>query len=132
MPGTVNLSNELESFETGMDSVVIRRKGGRIIGGRSLNMEGFNEKYVKAGHIIIRSTNDEYDYKPMPVSDNAYSSLPENYEYAGIWVRTTPASDARGAIQYDGEINDKALPYLIDSIKAALKTALPSLYFMHD
>ena len=41
MPGTVNLSNELESFETGMDSVVIRRKGGRIIGGRSLNMEGF-------------------------------------------------------------------------------------------
>lgn len=87
MPGTVNLSNELESFETGMDSVVIRRKGGRIIGGRSLNMEGFNEKYVKAGHIIIRSTNDEYDYKPMPVSDNAYSSLPENYEYAGIWVR---------------------------------------------
>ena len=89
MPGTVNLSNELESFETGMDSVVIRRKGGRIIGGRSLNMEGFNEKYVKAGHIIIRSTNDEYDYKPMPVSDNAYSSLPENYEYAGIWVRTT-------------------------------------------
>ena len=117
MPGTVNLSNELESFETGMDSVVIRRKGGRIIGGRSLNMEGFN---------------DEYDYKPMPVSDNAYSSLPENYEYAGIWVRTTPASDARGAIQYDGEINDKALPYPIDSIKAALKTALPSLYFMHD
>ena len=97
-----------------------------------LNMEGFNEKYVKAGHIIIRSTNDEYDYKPMPVSDNAYSSLPENYEYAGIWVRTTPASDARGAIQYDGEINDKALPYPIDSIKAALKTALPSLYFMHD
>ena len=69
---------------------------------------------------------------PMPVSDNAYSSLPENYEYAGIWVRTTPASDARGAIQYDGEINDKALPYPIDSIKAALKTALPSLYFMHD
>lgn len=128
MPGTVNLSNELESFETGMDSVVIRRKGGRIIGGRSLNMEGFNEKYVKAGHIIIRSTNDEYDYKPMPVSDNAYSSLPENYEYAGIWVRTTPASDARGAIQYDGEINDKALPYPIDT----LKTALPSLYFMHD
>ena len=95
-------------------------------------MEGFNEKYVKAGHIIIHSTNDEYDYKPMPVSDNAYSSLPENYEYAGIWVRTTPASDARGAIQYDGEINDKALPYPIDSIKAALKTALPSLYFMHD
>ena len=47
-------------------------------------------------------------------------------------VRTTLASDARGAIQYDGEINDKALPYPIDSIKSDLKEALPSLYFMHD
>lgn len=132
MPGTVNLANDLESFETGMDSVVIRRKGGRIIGGRSLNVEGFSEKYVKAGHIIIRSTEDENDYKPMPVSNDAYAALPANHEYAGVWVRTTLTSDARGAIQYDGEINDKALPYPIDGIRAALKTALPSLYFMHD
>lgn len=66
MPGTVNLSNELESFETRMDSVVIRRKGGRIIGGRSLNMEGFNEKYVKAGHIIIHSTMMNMTTSPCP------------------------------------------------------------------
>ena len=132
MAGIANLANEVETFDGGLDSIVVRRKGGRIIGGRSLNVTGFDEKYVKAGHIIIRSTTDENDYKPMPVSSGAYSTLPSNYEYAGVWVRTTPVSDARGAIQYDGEINDKALPYPIDSIKAALKTALPSLYFMHD
>lgn len=132
MSGIANLANEFETFSDGNDSIVIRRKGGRIIGGRSLNVENFSEKYVKAGHIIIRSTADDTDYKPMPVSDGAYSTLPTGYEYAGVWVRTTPTQDAIGAIQYDGEINDKALPYSIDSIKAALKTALPSLYFMHD
>lgn len=132
MAGIANLANEAETFDGGLDSIVIRRKGGRIIGGRTLNVEGFNEKYVKAGHIIIHSTTDDTDYKPMPVSGDSYSTLPSGYEYAGVWVRTTLASDARGAIQYDGEINDKALPYPIDSIKAALKTALPSLYFMHD
>ena len=67
----------------------------------------------------------------MPVSDNAYSSLPENYEYAGIWVRTTPASDARGAIQYDGEINDKALPYPIDSIKSANCDAIILFFLLY-
>lgn len=132
MAGTVNLANEMETFNGGLDSIVIRRKGGRIIGGRSLNVEGYAEKYVKAGHIIIRNKNDENEYKPMPVSGGSYSSLPSNHEYVGVWVRTTLASDARGAIQYDGEINDKALPYPIDSIKSALKEALPSLYFMHD
>lgn len=132
MAGIANLANEVETFDGGLDSIVIRRKGGRIISGRSLNVTGFDEKYVKAGHIIIRSTTDENDYKPMPVSSGAYSTLPSNHEYVGVWVRTTPVNDARGAIQYDGEINDKALPYSIDSIKAALKAALPSLYFMHD
>ena len=59
MAGTVNLANKMETFDGGLDSIVIRRKGGRIIGGRSLNVEGYAEKYVKAGHIIIRNKNDE-------------------------------------------------------------------------
>lgn len=49
------MANEMETFDGGLDSIVIRRKGGRIIGGRSLNVEGYAEKYVKAGHIIIRN-----------------------------------------------------------------------------
>ena len=132
MAGIANLANELETFETGMDSVVIRRKGGRIIGGRTLDMTGFAEDVVKAGHIIIQSTEDESVFKPMPVSDGAYSALPSNYQYVGVLVRTITKKDPRAAIQYDGEINDEALPYSISAIKTALKTALPSLYFMHD
>lgn len=112
--------------------MVVRRKGGRIIGGKTLDTTGFTDKTIKAGHVIIRSTEDDTVYKPMPVSSGAYAALPSNYEYAGVLVRTVLTEDARAAIQYDGEINDKALPYPIDGIRAALKTALPSLYFMHD
>ncbi len=127
----LNLTNE--TFDDGLESILIRRKGGRIIGGRTLNMIGFTEGKVKGGHIIIQSTTDDYDVRPLPVSNGAFGALPEGFEYAGILVRTVSAKDPRAAIQYDGEINDKAMPYpLTDALKAALKSALPSLYFKHD
>lgn len=134
MAGLANLNIDVESISTGIDSVVIRRKGGRIIGGRTLNVDGWNDEHVKAGHIIIRgkTEDNEDDWKPMPVSSGAYAALPEGYKYAGVLVRTVPKSDPRASIQYDGEINDKALPYSIDSIRAALKQELPTLVFDHD
>lgn len=69
----------------------------------------------------------------MPVSNGAFGTLTTGFEYAGILVRSVTKKDPRAAIQYDGEINDKAMPYpLTDTLKTALKAALPSLYFMHD
>lgn len=127
----LNLTNE--TFDDGLESILIRRKGGRIIGGRTLNMTGFTADKVVGGHIIIKSTTDDNDYRPMPVSNGAFGTLTTGFEYAGILVRTVTAKDPRAAIQYDGEINDKAMPYpLTDALKTALKAALPSLYFMHD
>lgn len=132
MGAQANLANEVETISTGLDSVVIRRKGGLIIGGRTLNVDGFEGSVIKAGHIAIKNTANETEYKPMPVSNGAYASLPSGFEYAGVLVRTVSKSDPRAAIMYDGEVNDKACPYPIDSIKADLKSAMPSLYFMHD
>lgn len=130
---TAALNLTEESFDDGMESILIRRKGGRVIGGRTLNMTGFTGDKVKAGHIIIKSSTDDNDWRPMPVSDGAFGTLTTGFEYAGILVRTVTAKDPRAAIQYDGEINDKAMPYpLTSTLKTALKAALPSLYFMHD
>ena len=127
----LNLTNE--TFDDGLETILIRRKGGRIIGGRTLNMTGFTADKVVGGHIIIKSTTDDNDYRPMPVSSGAFGTLTAGFEYAGILVRTVTAKDPRAAIQYDGEINDKAMPYpLTDALKTALKAALPSLYFKHD
>jgi hypothetical protein len=128
-----NLANEIEEFSSGLDSILIRRKGGRIIGGAVLDLSDWAENVVKGGHIIIKKETDGVtEYKPNPVEDGNFAALPDGYEYAGCLVRTVVKKNPCASIQYDGEINDKALPYSIEPIKAALKAALPSLYFMHD
>ena len=131
MGATANLANEMEVISAGMDSVVIRHYVAGIIGGRTLDVTGYTEPVIKAGHVVIRDTNTD-TYKPMPVSENSYSSLPSNHEYVGVVVCSKPTSEPLVGIMYDGEVNDVASPYPIDTIKDALKTALPKLSFMHD
>ena len=131
-----NLNQEGMRIDSANDSIVIRKYGAGITGGRTLDMENFPSdlKCIRAGHVVIRSTTDETDYKPMPVASGgeAYASLPSGYEYVGVVVATKPVDYPLVGIMYAGEVNDIASPYPVTSIKAALKTALPSLVFMHD
>ena len=131
MGATANLANEMEVIGAGIDSIVIRHYVAGIIGGRTLDVTGFTEPVIKAGHIVIRDTAND-TYKPMPVKNGAYDTLPGSHEYVGVVVCSKPVSEPLVGIMYDGEVNDVASPYPIDSIKAALKTALPKLSFMHD
>lgn len=131
MGATANLVNEQRTIISGLDSIVIRHYVAGITGGRTLDMTGFAGSVISAGHIAIRDTQSD-TYKPMPVADGAYSSLPANHEYVGVVVCSQPADKPLVGIMYSGEVNDKASPYPIDGIKAALKTALPTLVFLHD
>jgi hypothetical protein len=136
MGAQANLNQEGMKILSANDSIVIRKYGAGINGGRTLDMSGFPSdlKCIKAGHVVIRSTEDETLYKPMPVADGgaSYDSLPANYEYVGVVVATKPVDYPLVGIMYAGEVNDVASPYPVDSIKSALKTALPGLVFMHD
>lgn len=133
MGAVADFSKEERTILSGMDSVVIRKYIAGIIGGRTLDMTGFKDSVIKAGHIVIRDTTTD-TYKPMPVNSagNGYDSLPGSHEYAGVVVCSKPANEPLVGIMYAGEVNDVASPYPIDSIKDALKTALPMLVFMHD
>lgn len=133
MGTTVELRNANEDvFVDGNDSIVIRRYLGGITGGRSLDMTNFPDKYIKGGHVVIYETATD-TFKPMPVSNGVYSSLPTGCEYKGVVVRTKPADKAIVGIMNNGEVNDKALPYpLTDAMRNALKTAIPTLIFTHD
>lgn len=122
---------ERKEFTFGVDSIVIRHYVAGIIGGKGLDTTGYNEKYIRAGHVIIRDTVTGA-FKPMPVSNGAYGSLPANHEYVGVSVTTVPTTEPIIGIMYDGEVNDVASPYSVTSIKAALKTAIPTLKFDHD
>lgn len=126
------MTQEGQTFSDGMDSVVIRREGASIIGGRTLDTSGFPDKQVRAGHIIIRETSTD-TWKPLGVSNGAYTSLPEGHTYEGVMKASRPVDAPFAPIMYEGEVNDKASPYpLTDALKTALKAALPGLYFKHD
>ena len=67
MGAKADLVNEQETILTGMDSIVIRNYLGGIMNGRTLDMTGFKQSVIKAGHIVIRDTEND-TYKPMPVN----------------------------------------------------------------
>lgn len=157
---TANLGGEAVIIASGLDSVVIRKYIAGIDGGRTLDVSGYPLDIIKAGHVIIRST-ETGEYKPLPIEAaiNTDPSLPDyryggtvddTWELAGVLVRSVPKGDARAAVMYAGEVNDKAMPYSIDvdmmkftgvegtseksgqTLRDALKAALPTLVFLHD
>lgn len=133
MGATANLASELQTMGTGMDPVVIRKYIAGITGGRTLDVSGFPLDIIKAGHMVIRDTaNDTYKPMPLAAGNEDYGTLPASHEYVGVLVRSVSKEAPLAAIMYSGEVNDVASPFPIDSIKAALKTALPTLVFLHD
>ncbi len=123
-----------QTINAANDRIVIRKYNSGIVGGRTLDMEDYTESVIKAGHIVIQSTEDETVFKPLPVESGAYKALPENYKYVGVVVASKPTDDPRVAIMYDGEVNDVASPYPVtDEIKAAFKAADNlNIAWMHD
>lgn len=63
---TVNLINSGSQVDDTMDSIAVPIVSQMIRGGRSLNVVGYPESVLKAGHVIIQETSSG-DFKPMPV-----------------------------------------------------------------
>lgn len=132
MGAIAEMTKDGDVYSDGMDSIVIRRVGSCIIGGHTLDMTGFPDSHVRAGHIIVQEVETD-TWKPLAVEDGAYVSLPEGHKYRGVLRASISKEQPFAAILYEGEVNDKASPYpLTDSLKTALKSELPGLYFMHD
>ena len=113
----------------GDDSIVIQKYISGIKGGRTLDVTGFAEKVIKAGHVIIVKDGK---YMPMPVSGSAYAALPDGAAYAGILYRSILAAKPAASIMTWGEVNAVAVPYAMDSILTAFKTACPHIDFIKD
>lgn len=127
---TIDIGSQ-EKFILGKDSIVIRHYGDGVKGGAVLDVDGFADEFIKAGHVIIQNSTTSV-FKPMPVSGTAYDSLPEGCVYRGILVETVPVAEPIGGIMTDGEVNDNALPYAISDIKSAFLAAVPTIRFDHD
>ena len=103
-----------------------------IKGGVVLDTTGFNEEYIQAGHIIIRDSETQKTYKPMPVSEGAYGTLPQGYEYVGVNIHTVPTDEPLVSVLTIGEVNEALVPFSIAGIKAAFKAAVPTINWAKD
>ena len=114
----------------GEDSIVIQKFISGIKGGRTLDVTGFAENVIKAGHVII--VKEDGNYAPMPVSGDAYAALPSGAAYAGILYRSIPTAKPAASIMFNGEVNVEAVPYPMDAILTAFKAACPLIVFIKD
>ena len=126
---TANLNEKTQVID-GKDNVVIVNHFDGIRGGRTLNVEGFAPEFIRAGHLIVKLSSG--DYAPMPVSGDAYASLPGGAVYAGYLVASIPTKQPLAAIMVRGTINPKASPYPLTTIMEAVKEALPLIDYQEE
>lgn len=126
-----NLRNDPTGIITGNDNIVIVNHFDGIRGGRTLDVTGFTQKIINAGHVIIKAGDK---YKPMPLNEkgDAYGALPESASYVGYLVASIPTNRPFAAIMTRGTINPKAAPFSMDAILATIKTALPLIDYQED
>lgn len=125
-----DLSAKKEQIVFGDDSVVIQKYISGIKGGRTLDVTGYTEKVLKAGHVIVTDGNGAY--KPMPVSGAAYGELPAGHSYAGVLYRSILTAQPAASIMTWGEVNSEAVPYPMTSIMEAFKATCPHIDFIKD
>lgn len=112
------------SVDTTNDSVVIVKHLEGIPGGRTLDVTGFADLEISAGHVIIKDAATG-NYKPLPVD----GSLPSNHTYEGVLVASVETKKALAAIMVRGTVNEAYAKYVIP---AAAKTALSLTRFINE
>lgn len=128
---TANLNNIGDSFDTGNDGIVIVKNLETLPGGRTLDTTGFTPKTIREGHLIIEETATGV-LKPMPVSGNAYATLPASHTYKGFVISSVLTAKPFVGILLRGTVNYEAGPYVATSILAAVRTALPLIRVIKD
>lgn len=120
---TANLTSK-SSVDTTNDSVVIVNHLEGIVGGRTLDVTGFADTEISAGHVIIRETATG-NLKPLPVT----GTLPADHTYAGILVASLSVDNAQAAIMVRGTVNEAYCKY---AVPAGAKTALSLIRFISE
>lgn len=123
----VNLNRDSVFVDDGNDSKVIIRDLADVPGGRALDVSGWSEDVIRAGH-IIKLTTATGEYAPLGISDGAYVSLEEGEEYGGVLKVTVLKAKPAAAIMTVGEVNAAASPYPVSS---TIKAGLPQIKFLY-
>lgn len=121
------LNKEVLQIDDSLDGIVTIQALAEIPGGRTLDVTGITDSVIKAGHVIVRDTDNNV-YKPLTITASAYATLPTKHEYVGTLKYAVPTSDPRAAIVLSGVVNEAASPA---PVTAAIKTALPGIKWLY-
>jgi len=121
---TANLSKNNGTVNTTNDSVVIVQNLDGLPGGRTLNVTGFPDSEISAGHVIIKETATG-EYKPLPVN----GTKPAGHDYAGYLVASLSVENAQAAIMYAGTVNEAYCKY---PIPAEAKTSINRVTIINE
>ena len=113
---TQDLMQHGETVDTSKDNVVIDKNLETLRGGRTLDVEGFADDTIQAGHVVVKE-DATGDYKPLPVN----GTVPVDHTPVGILTVSILKSKPEAAIMLRGTVNEVHLKYPISS---AVKTAL--------
>lgn len=149
--GILNLSTNEQQINFGKDNIITQKWIAGIKGGRALVVgSDYPVKVIYAGTPVITDGNGTYkpfplvaktttvDSNTVPVTDAdgnpvyVLGTLPSGYSYAGILYKSILASKPAASIMTEGQVNEAALYYPIDSIKEAFKAACPLIEFIKD
>jgi hypothetical protein len=118
----LDLSTTSESFGGANDSVAIKKHIHGKEGGAVLDVTGFSDDYIYAGHGVIK---EDGVYKPQPTDGTKDAML------VGVVRSTTKASKPSTGVMTQGVINNNALKYAFNSASLA-KLASIGIYNQVD
>ncbi|WP_142783356.1 hypothetical protein [Changchengzhania lutea] len=121
---TANLTSK-NSVDTTNDSVVITKCLETVAGGRTLDVTGFGDTEISAGHVIIVDDATGKIFKPLPTS----GTKPAGYSYAGILIASILTTNAQAAILVRGTVNEAWVKY---AVPAGAKTDLSLIRFINE
>ena len=119
------------------DDIICQKYIAGIPGGRALDVDAdYPLSVIYAGTPVIKKDGN---YKPFPlVADKdgyegyKLGTLPTGYAYAGILYKSIKKNNPAAAILIEGVVNEAAVYFPLDDVKAAIKAAFPAITFVSD
>lgn len=131
MGNYVELNDDNVVLNSDRDSIVIRNIIETKVGGCALDVKDFTDSVIEAGHIVIFNPETGV-YKPMPVDEGEYGTLPEGFEYYGFVIASVLKKLPAVGVMTRGSVNPECMKYKLGAIEEAVKTALPHITFRAD
>ena len=135
------------------DDIICQKYIAGIPGGRALDVDAdYPLSVIYAGTPVIKKNGNykpfplvakttvdpEDQTKTIPVVDEdgnpvyELGTLPQGYSYAGILYKSIKKKNPAAAILIEGVINEAAVYFSLENVKAAIKSALPAIEFISD